>query len=83
MKFGRLFFWPHVGHHVGHLVHLHVSYHVHLHVGHRNVVSMLSEVSEMLIEWKSVSVMADQQTYGRTDRLTGVGVRDTCVSKNE
>ena len=55
----------HVGHHVGHLVHLHVGHHVHLHISHHvghhvdqhNVVSMLSKVSETLIEWKSESVM--------------------------
>ena len=32
---------------------------------------------ETLTEWKSESV-----TYGPTDRLTWVGARDTCVSKN-
>ena len=62
-------FGDYVGKHDGHPV-----------SDHRNVVSTLCEVSEMLTEWKSESVMADRQTYGRTDRLTGVGARDTCVS---
>ena len=70
----------HVGHLLGHLVHLHVGHCVHLHVGrhvyHRHVVSTLCEVSETLTEWKS-------ETIEWTDRLTGgVGARDTCVSKN-
>ena len=72
------------GSHVGHLVHLHVCHHVHLHVGrhvshhvgHCNVVSTLCEVSETLTEWKSESM-----TNQRTDGLTKVGAKDTCVSK--
>ena len=62
-----------VGRHVGHLVHLIVSRHVHLHVGHHDVVSTLTE-------WKSESITDDGQI---TDRLTGVGARDTCVSKKK
>ena len=57
-------------HHVGHLVHLHVSHHV----GQRNVVSTLCEVSETKTERKSEII---------TNRLTGVGARGTCVSKNK
>ena len=57
---------------------IHVGRHVSHHGGHRNVVSTLCEVSETLTERKSKSVMDRQQTDG----LTGVGARDTCVSKN-
>ena len=85
-KLGTLFghcVGKHVGHHVGHLVQLHVGHHVHLHVGrhisHRNILSTLCEVSETLTEWKAESVMDDGRLM---DRRTGVGVRDTCVSKN-
>ena len=53
----------------------HVGHHFTHHIGHCNVVSTLCEVSETLTEWKSEKVW---WTYGRT----GVGARDTCVSKN-
>ena len=76
-----MFFDSHlVGHHVvlhvGNHVHLHVGHHVSHHVGHHVVFSTLCEVSEMLTEWKSES-----STYRPTDGRTGVGARDTCVSK--
>ena len=67
----------HVGHLVGHLVYLHVGHHFSHHVGHHNVVSTLCEVSETLTEWKSESVMD-----GRTDIWTGVGTKDTCLTKD-
>ena len=69
--------FEHVDRHVGHYVRLHVGHHVSHHVGHHVVVSTLCEVSEMLTKWKSESI-----TYRPTDRRTGVGARDTCVSKN-
>ena len=58
--------------HVGHHVHLHFG----RHVGQRNVVLTLCEVSETLTEWKSQSI-----TYQRTYGLTGIGARETCMSK--
>ena len=71
----NLFF---VGRHIGHLhVGLHVHLHVSHHVGHSNVHLTLCESSETLTKWKSESV-----TDQRTDRLTGVGARDACLSKN-
>ena len=70
--------------HVGHLVHLRVGHHMHLHVGrrvshhvcHRNVVSTLCEVSKTPTESES---MTDDYN---DDEQTGLGARDTCVSKN-
>ena len=59
---GAYFVGRHIGHLVGHLVHLHVGHHVHLHVGYHDVISSLCEVSETLTEWKYESV-----TDGRAD----------------
>ena len=56
-----------------------VDCHVRHHGVHRNVVSTLCEVLETLTEWKFKS-MTDGLI--RTERLTGVGARDACASKN-
>ena len=66
---------------VNHLVHLHVGHYVSHHVGHHNVVSTLCEGSETLTEWKSEKVW--HLSAIRRDRLTGVGARDACASKNK
>ena len=66
------------------IVHLHVGHYVHPHVGRnvshrgglRNGVSTLCEVSETLTEWKSKTLID-----GLTDKLNGLGARDTCVSE--
>ena len=53
--------------------------HVHQHVGHHNAMS-----SQLFVRfqrrWQNGNLKV-WPTYGRTDRLTGVGARDTCVSK--
>ena len=56
----------HVGHLVGHLVHLHSGHHVHLHESHHNVVSTRCKGSETLTECKTES-MTVLPTDPRTD----------------
>ena len=53
-----------VCHHVGHHVHLHVSHHG----GHRNVVSMLCEVSKTMTEWKPKVL----PTYGQSWKMSRI-----------